>query len=346
MRNVLLSNWKVMITSSLLVLMLHAMALSKVVQYSGMCDASASLEIDDNTFIIANDEDNVLRIFRYDQEEPIVTWNLSAFFKIEFDDKSPESDIEGAAKIGDHYFFISSHGRDRKGRLRRNRHQFFALKIDPQTYAIKPVGSSYRKLLDDMMFVPALHSLNLRDAFQPDNKKDESLAPKERGLNIEGLAATPEGTLLIGFRNPIPHGKAIIVELLNPVDVINGQLPRFDKSYLLDMAGRGIRSMEYDPTSDQYMIVGGSRNGDLSSQLYLWDRKSESLMLRDIDFAQMKNLNPEAMHFMQAKTVHISSDDGTVSAVDDMGKTCECKELEDPLRKSFRALVISRDDIF
>jgi hypothetical protein len=39
-------------------------------------------------------------------------------------------------------------------------------------------------------------------------EKAEKLAPKEEGgLNIEGLTATPNGELLIGFRNPIPKEK-------------------------------------------------------------------------------------------------------------------------------------------
>jgi hypothetical protein len=31
------------------------------------------------------------------------------------------------------------------------------------------------------------------------------------GLNIEGLAATPDGQLLIGFRNPLSEGKALLL---------------------------------------------------------------------------------------------------------------------------------------
>lgn len=31
----------------------------------------------------------------------------------------------------------------------------------------------------------------------------ESLAPKDKGLNIEGLAVGPDGTMLIGLRNPV-----------------------------------------------------------------------------------------------------------------------------------------------
>ena len=34
-------------------------------------------------------------------------------------------------------------------------------------------------------------------------------AEAEGGFNIEGLAAAPDGSLLIGLRNPIPQGRAL-----------------------------------------------------------------------------------------------------------------------------------------
>jgi hypothetical protein len=36
------------------------------------------------------------------------------------------------------------------------------------------------------------------------------------GLNIEGLAATAGAALLIGFRNPLDQGRALLLPLLNP----------------------------------------------------------------------------------------------------------------------------------
>ena len=47
------------------------------------------------------------------------------------------------------------------------------------------------------------------------------LAPKEKGLNIEGLTVCPDGkTLYIGLRNPLPNEKAILIPLKNAEEVI------------------------------------------------------------------------------------------------------------------------------
>jgi hypothetical protein len=54
----------------------------------------------------------------------------------------------------------------------------------------------------------------------------EKLPPKAKGgLNIEGLAATPDQELLIGFRNPIPEDKALVLVLTNPKDLLEKKMP-------------------------------------------------------------------------------------------------------------------------
>lgn len=323
---------------------LWAQVSAQITEYVGMCDASAALAIDDQHFIIANDEDNMLRVYHIDKKMPVSTYDLSAFMRIRYDDKSPESDIEGATRLGDYYFFITSHGRDRKGRLRRNRHQFFAVQVDPQSYEIAPVGSTYGELMDDLMHVGALKKVNIYDAFQPDDSKDDDLAPKERGVNIEGLAAAADGALLIGFRNPIPDDRALIVLLLNPFEVIaRTSAPKFGSVFFMDMDGRGVRSLEYHPGLDQYLIVGGSRNGDMTSKIYRWDGRENSKLIeiKDVDFTQFKKFNPEAITIYSAdQPLQIYSDDGTVMFRDRSGDKCECKDLEDARDKQYRAMWI------
>ena len=106
----------------------------------------------------------------------------------------------------DYYFFITSHGRDRKGRLRKNRHQFFAVKVDTRSLVITPVGFSYQGLMDAIVHIDAVKKLGVYDSYQPRDKRNGRLAPKKQGVNIEGLAATAGGrSLLIGFRNPVPY---------------------------------------------------------------------------------------------------------------------------------------------
>jgi hypothetical protein len=109
-----------------------------------------------------------------------------------------ESDLEGAAAVGQRIYWIASHGRNSKGKLRPDRQRFFATDIDPGAQpGVIPTGSPYRGLLDDLAAAPTLADLRLGDAAQ--------LAPEAPGgLNIEGLAAMPDGSLLIGLRTRCP----------------------------------------------------------------------------------------------------------------------------------------------
>jgi len=59
--------------------------------------------------------------------------------------------------------------------------------------------SSYHRLLNDVVAVPGDDFAPLRTAIGDLTNKDEDLAPKKHGFNIEGMAADPEGkALLIG----------------------------------------------------------------------------------------------------------------------------------------------------
>ena len=69
-------------------------------------------------------------------------------------------------------------------------------------------------------------------------------AEADGGLNIEGLAATPEGQLLIGFRNPLPDERALVVPLENPGEVVDGKRAKLGEAYELNLGRRGVRSIE------------------------------------------------------------------------------------------------------
>src|SRR5882672_6181940 len=171
---------------------------SSYFEYRGMCDASAAVALDVNSFVVASDEDNVLRIYRRDQPTPVQTVDLTAFLNA--DDR--ETDIEAAAAIGNRIFWITSHGRNRKGKDRPARQRLFATDIAQRggILTVVPAGYAYGRLLGDLVSAPQLARYRLGEA--------STLPPKTPGaLNIEGLAATPDGKLLIGFRNPVPGGK-------------------------------------------------------------------------------------------------------------------------------------------
>ena len=101
-----------------------AQAGPSIVEYSGMCDASAAVALDKDIFIVASDEDNILRIYR--RGEPAATQSIPLDAFLEVDPDHAEADLEGATRIGGTIYWISSHGQNRDGKERPNRHRLFA----------------------------------------------------------------------------------------------------------------------------------------------------------------------------------------------------------------------------
>ena len=231
-------------------------------KYHGMCDASAAVAIDSSRFAVASDEDSKIRIYSAKGEKlPLQIIDLTPF--LELDPRHPETDIEGAARMGERIYWIGSHGRNRDGKLRLDRQRFFAttIKNSGSNVVLKLAGRPYKTLLQDLNKDPRFKLFNLPVAAQR--------APKAAGgLNIEGLSATPENHLLIGFRNPIPGGKALLIPMLNPDEVIERKPARFGDAILLDLDGLGIRDMAY--LDGQYLIIAGHPDGGGHSHLYFW----------------------------------------------------------------------------
>ena len=71
--------------------------LGEATLHYGCCDASAGVAVSSNLFLLANDEDNLLRVYRRDQSGPAVqSFETGGFLQVDL--KQPESDIEGAAR--------------------------------------------------------------------------------------------------------------------------------------------------------------------------------------------------------------------------------------------------------
>ncbi|HYG22928.1 MAG TPA: DUF3616 domain-containing protein [Verrucomicrobiae bacterium] len=229
--------------------------------YLRAVDASAAVAIDDSRFAAASDEENVIRIYnRENSAEPLQEIGLSAFLQV--DPASPETDIEAAARIGQRVFWITSHGRNKDGKYRGSRYRFFATDIDlNQPKLLVPRGEPYKDLLRDLLAHKPLEKFGLSAASR--------LAPKAPGgLNIEGLVATPDGHLLIGFRSPVPNGQALIVPLLNPDQMIQGTAAKLGTPIQLKLNGLGIRSMDF--WDGEYGIVAGSTEGNERFELFRW----------------------------------------------------------------------------
>jgi hypothetical protein len=315
-------------------------------------------------FAMADDENNILRVYRIGDASPVYSYDMSEFLELESD--HPEADIEGATKIGRRIYWITSHGRNKDGKVRPNRYRFFATDIDVEgeKIRIQPVGEPCRTLLSTLLSLKRMRDLDLHKAagfgLTSLSKKDiKKLAPKEEGLNIEGLCASADGrTIYIGFRNPRPIDKstrragALVVPLNNPADVIEqGDTPIFGDPILWDFGGLGIRSMEYSAFHKAYFIVAGSFDGTPEFALYRWSgRKDEQPGL--VKEMSQSSFGPEAlMPFDDSEMLLLLSDDGTLPvSVTDASQcvedelnpdgTCPNKFLLDPKRKSFRAILL------
>jgi len=290
--------------------------------YYEVADASAAVAIDLNLFIVADDENNTLRIYnRLNRgSRPIADANTSGFLNIDRD--HPEADIEGATWLGGRIFWITSHGRSAYGDYWASRYNFFATTITQSEGDIDiTVDGNYINLIDDLIAYDSVHNLGLVDAIGvSDSHIDENqipqLAPKEQGLNIEGLCAMPDSnSVLIGFRNPQPSAgdpdQALIIPLYNPEDVVlNGSLPDFGEPILLDLGGLGIRSMEYAPALGEYLIVAGSHKSGADEPVQILYRYNMTTgVLNEIDSFEI--ITPEGLFELPGSgDILVVSDDG------------------------------------
>lgn len=293
--------------------------------FRGISDASAAVAIDSKLFIVADDEGNKLCIYDSNNSGsfPVAEPSIGPFLHI--DPCQPETDIEGATWLNGRIFWITSHGRNKDGKYWYSRYQFFATTVTKIGQQINvTVNGNYIKLVDDLIVYDSIYNLGLADAIGVKNghidpNEIPELAPKEKGLNIEGLCATANGSsILIGFRNLRPDvgpggKKALIIELYNPQEVVlNGATPQFGPPILLDLGGFGIRSIEYSPTLGQYLVVAGSHKGEDEEPLqilYKYDITTGTLT-KISDFVI---LTPEAVfQFVGSTDIYLLSDDGTL----------------------------------
>jgi hypothetical protein len=140
--------------------------------------------------------------------------------------------------------------------------------------------------------------------------------------------------LLIGFRNPIPQGKALLVPLLNADELIQGRPAKFGEPMLLDLGGYGIRSIGRD--KDAYLIIAGSHNADGESRAYAWAGGTNAPV--HMSGIRFPGLNPEGLAYSTAEgrtEFFVLSDDGTLKIGGE-----DCKKIKNPSLRQFRGYAL------
>lgn len=305
--------------------------MGELVAFVGTCDASGAIPIDEHLFVVADDEDNVLRVYDADVGGPVVRqWDVSGQLElpVKISKKTgapkppPETDIEAATRLGELGLWLTSHARNSSGKLRPERFRLFATRLDGGEVAV--VGDVVTTLVEVLLADPRYEAFGLAAAAE--------LPPKHQGgLNIEGMTAHDgDDGVWIGLRSPTPGGKALVFPLLNPRDlVLDAARPELGDPRLLDLGGFGVRSLSF--WRGHYLIIAGHHDGGVPSQLWTWDGQDE---LQRVELELPDGFNPEGFFTPEARdAIMLLSDDGS-RMVDET----ECKRLDEPTRKQFRGL--------
>jgi len=302
--------------------------------FIGTCDASGAVPLSESKLLVADDEDNVLRVYDADQAgAPLYKVDVSPWLGLGAEQRAPgkkpakvpETDIEAATRLGDLAFWLTSHGRSSSGKFRPERLRLFATRVTDGRVEVDWVGS-YDRLLSDLLSEPKLSRFGLADAAEH--------APKDPGgLNIEGMTARLEGGVWIGFRNPVPEGRALLVPLLNPERVVAaGEKATFGDAVSLDLHGLGVRSLS--SWRGSYLIVAGHHDSALGSALYTWNGRDQPTRVEALEFG---DLNPEGVFSPEQRDAFmLLSDDGSRQV---SGK--ECKRLKEAELKTFRGVWVT-----
>lgn len=313
-----------------------------VTTYRGICNASAGVDIGAGHFVVGDDDIDSLVVYQYGEPDVVDEVKIGDYLNGAAS-KDDEADIEGAARIGDRIYWITSHS-GKNGEPRPTRQHLFATRIvmkDAVPTVVPLDTKPYDKLLSALASDSRLEELK---------RAMSKGAEEDHGFNIEGLAATRNGGLLIGFRNPLvaksgsrKGREALVLELKNPADVLErGAKPEFGDLVRLDLGKRGVRSIEL--IDGEYFIVAGPFDagtpGDPASRfsIFRWNGSPHAKP------SHWKDIEPPTFHaeglfeIAGTRKIYLLSDDGDEQRI--------CKKGPDKKKttsdKTFRGMAMDR----
>jgi hypothetical protein len=181
----------------------------------------------------------------------------------------PLDDLEAAAadSLG-RVYLLTSHSLTKKGAAKAERRHLARLSGLPQAGDGPDAGSRPVLEMADDLLEPVSRALGV--------------TPGE--IDLEGLAWYPASDqLLLGARRPLTGNKAHLVGVgpiaaLFPSGKGGAARPAKPRVWRLDLGGRGIRGLDYDPWQDRvWVLAGPPRDQAMSFVLYRWDPKTDHL---------------------------------------------------------------------
>src|SRR5580765_653559 len=115
-------------------------------------ESSAAVALDTNYMVVANNEDETLRLYnRFPASAcpaPVYSFNVRP--SLNLTSTKPEDDIEAAARSGNRIYWLGSHSNSKAGDLRPNRYRLFATQISGVGTGSPPYSLSYVGRYDNL----------------------------------------------------------------------------------------------------------------------------------------------------------------------------------------------------
>ena len=322
---------------------------SEPVVFEQICDASAVLMLRGGLLLVAEDASDVLRLYDPAGGPPVGAHDLYGLTGTPPRARQNLSAFEGIARQGDEIYVITSHARDEKGKNRPNRRRLLALKSTETLGGekLEPTGIAYTNLKQQLSTAPELRTLALGAAIMELHRALPHLSPSKQGLDIEGLAAGPEGSLLVGLRNPRRADQAAVIPILNPERVVLGFAdPEFGPPLRIDLGRLGIASLEWSPQESAYYVVAARHDAAGGTRLLRWSGRDQDRPMPLAEIAPADFAAEGLAVSNDGKRLLLVSDDGArpmpITAPEQCTRapqaddTCACSLLADPLQKRFR----------
>lgn len=240
--------------------------------HTQVSDASTAQAVDSDYMLVADDENQVLRLYnRQNSGLPVNGFDYTSSLGLtDISGGVPrEVDIESSVMIGNRIYWLGSHSNASGGNNRPNRSRVFATDLAGGGAAatLSYVGR-YDGLKTDLLAwdVANGNALGLAASAATGNIPED---PELDGFNIEGFTIAPDGTTgYIGFRAPYQSTStrtlALIVPWTNMTSLFSGNptsgTATFGTPILLDLGGRGIREIKRNATGE-YLILAGPADG-------------------------------------------------------------------------------------
>ncbi|MEO8458967.1 MAG: lamin tail domain-containing protein [Dokdonella sp.] len=246
---------------------------------TGTSDASATIAVDSNTMLVADDENQGLRLFRR-ASSGLALASFDFTNQLGLTDISGgiprEVDLEGSARIGNRLYWTGSHSNSKDGALRPNRQRVFATDLSGTgDSAVLTYVGRYDHLREDLIAWDNANGHGLgAGALGFALGTAVGIEPERPdGFNIEGLAIAPDGeSAYLAFRAPLlpmaARTHALIIPIAHFNTLVTGAAPvslpagsaEIGAPIFLDLGGRGVRSLDRNSVGD-YLITAGPPAG-------------------------------------------------------------------------------------